>query len=329
MTGFRCAWYRRCPQVYLGTLPRPHSVHRRWLSGVRRGSRRRRSGHCASHRCQCDGGLSCPDKQYAASTRSGRWRALLLAGCLRGPTECTREPSPPMPYLSTRLPDRFHDCAFLSSLCGQGSLFLFGKVKVDGGGFASCCSSLKGFERNIYVLPRKRMLVDGIEIGDEVSFAEVFKEVQQLCRAHKVTKFACKRVERSYAFEDASVPSSTSYLKVVYSAEFPPLPFDASGVTYSKVFGSQTSCLERLLLKRRIMGPCWLHLSDVIPATTQSSWCKCGIAQLLHEHAFRAAIRVIVCVRGLRRCYLFTSLRALRCRDRLLSRFALPHPNPR
>jgi DNA polymerase alpha subunit A len=167
--------------------------------------------------------------------------------------------------------------AYEDPLNAPGSLFLFGKVKVDAGGFTSCCASLKGFERNIYVLPRKRMLIDGLEVGDEVSFAELFKEVQQLCRAHKVTKFACKRVERSYAFEDALVPSSASYLKIVYSAEFPPLPFDASGVTYSKVFGSQTSCLERLLLKRRIMGPCWLHLSDVALATTQSSWCKCEI----------------------------------------------------
>ena len=38
--------------------------------------------------------------------------------------------------------------------------------------------------------------------------------------------------------------------------------------------GTSTSCLERLLLKRKIMGPCWLKLSGVAPNHTQSSWCK-------------------------------------------------------
>jgi DNA polymerase alpha subunit A len=47
-----------------------------------------------------------------------------------------------------------------------------------------------------------------------------------------------------------------------------------SGTYFSKAFGTQTSCLERLLLKRKVMGPGWLKLSGVVPATSASTWAK-------------------------------------------------------
>ena len=121
----------------------------------------------------------------------------------------------------------------------------------------------------------RHALVDGEEAGEPVEFVQVFKEVQHMCRSHKIGRFGCKRVERSYAFEDSSVPTAaTAYLKLVYSADLPALPADSTGKYFSKVFGTQTSSLELLLLKRRIMGPCWLRLANVAPALSSSSWCK-------------------------------------------------------
>ena len=155
-----------------------------------------------------------------------------------------------------------------------GCVYLFGKVKTAAGGWASCCVSVKGLERNVFVLPRKRALVDGEEAGEEVEFPALYKEVQQLCRANKIGRFGCKRVERQYGFEEAGVPASSSYLKLVYSAEHPALPADASGTYFSKIFGAQTSSLELLLLKRRVMGPCWLKLDAPAPALSNTSWCK-------------------------------------------------------
>jgi hypothetical protein len=155
-----------------------------------------------------------------------------------------------------------------------GSVFLFGKVKGATGGFTSCCATLKGVERNVFILPRKRALIDGQESGDEVQFLDVYKEVQALCRLHKITRFGCKRVDRSYCFEDPSVPQHTGYLKLVYSAELPALPSDASGTYFSHAFGTNTSCLESLLLKRKIMGPCWLTLTDVVASSAAATWCR-------------------------------------------------------
>lgn len=168
--------------------------------------------------------------------------------------------------------------AYEDTLNAPGSVYIFGKVKtVDGDGktkYVSACVGLKNLERNVYILPRKRTLVDGQETGDEVAFVQVYKEVQQLCKSHRITKFGCKKVDRHYAFEDPSVPATSSYLKLVYSADLPALPFDVSGTYFSKAFGTQTSCLERLLLKRRVMGPCWLSLTGVVASTSATSWCK-------------------------------------------------------
>lgn len=164
--------------------------------------------------------------------------------------------------------------AFEDATNAPGCVFLFGKVRCADGTFASCCASLNSLERNVYALPRTRALVDGREVGDEVSFVQVFNEVQQLCKRHRIQKFGCKRVDRSYAFEEAEVPHSASYLKLVYSAEYPALPNDASGTYFRRLFGTHTSALELLLRKRKVMGPCWLKLSGAKPASASNSWCK-------------------------------------------------------
>lgn len=43
-------------------------------------------------------------------------------------------------------------------------------------------------------------------------------------------------------------------------AEFPALPSDLKGATFSHIFGTNTSSLEHFLLSRKIRGPCWLDI---------------------------------------------------------------------
>lgn len=40
------------------------------------------------------------------------------------------------------------------------------------------------------------------------------------------------------------------------------LPSDLTGKTFSHVFGTQTGPLEHFLIKRDIMGPCWLQVKN-------------------------------------------------------------------
>jgi DNA polymerase alpha subunit A len=54
------------------------------------------------------------------------------------------------------------------------------------------------------------------------------------------------------------------YIIASYSFHLEPL-FPLEGIekkSFSHVFGVQTSALELFLLKRHIMGPCWLEISQ-------------------------------------------------------------------
>jgi len=49
-------------------------------------------------------------------------------------------------------------------------------------------------------------------------------------------------------------------LQIKYPAGQPALPVGLTGSTFSAVFGANQSMLEALVLKRRLMGPCWLAI---------------------------------------------------------------------
>jgi len=44
----------------------------------------------------------------------------------------------------------------------------------------------------------------------------------------------------------------------------PALPVETSGNTFSHILGTNTSAFETLVLKRKIMGPCWLEIKDAV-----------------------------------------------------------------
>jgi len=44
-------------------------------------------------------------------------------------------------------------------------------------------------------------------------------------------------------------------------SEYPALPRDLSGETFSHVFGANKSSLELFLLEQKIRGPCWLDIT--------------------------------------------------------------------
>jgi len=54
----------------------------------------------------------------------------------------------------------------------------------------------------------------------------------------------------------------------------PVLPSDLSGKTFSRVFGTNTSALELFILKRKLMGPCWLVIKNCRESSPKASWCK-------------------------------------------------------
>jgi DNA polymerase alpha subunit A len=94
--------------------------------------------------------------------------------------------------------------------------------------------------------------------------------------------FKCKEVKRKYAFEHGTVPrEETSYMKIVYSAKHG-LPSasvcNKGGETFEKIFGYSCSPLELFLLKRKILGPCWLKIKNPRLNPEVVSWCRLEVA---------------------------------------------------
>lgn len=155
-----------------------------------------------------------------------------------------------------------------------GIMYLFGKVLVGPKTWASICVVVRGLERCMFVLPREKP--DGS--GERYNGGEVYQELTEVMKAKLPSdrcRFRVKQVKRNYCFEVEGVPrEETNYLKLVYSGELPELDSETCGRTFSKVFGTRTTMLEHFLLKRDLMGPCWLELRGVKRNDMTYSWCK-------------------------------------------------------
>ncbi|KAJ3161309.1 DNA-directed DNA polymerase alpha catalytic subunit pol1 [Geranomyces michiganensis] len=162
----------------------------------------------------------------------------------------------------------------------DGVVYLFGKVQnKENGSYISCCSVVNNIQRNVFVLPREKLLgADGLPTDKEVTMTDVFTEFDELRRKHRVTEFASAKVSRNYAFELPGVPAEAEYLKVVYPFSQPELPTKLAGKSFSRVFGANTSALEMFVLKRKLMGPCWVEIKNAKLIKRNLSWCKVEVA---------------------------------------------------
>ena len=196
--------------------------------------------------------------------------------------------------------EEFVDMYWLDACENSGLIYLFGKVAVlepnpnpkPGSQpvkrFVSCCATVHGNERNLFVLPR--VLPDDSYDKDgkrcRMPMSEVYKEINSILVPDIVPRmqgqsFRVKSVKRRYAFECGSVPRETlDYMKVVYSAKHgvPSVAQRQGGKTYEKIFGAASSCIELFLLKRKLMGPCWIRIKNPKCSTEVTSWCRIEVA---------------------------------------------------
>lgn len=158
----------------------------------------------------------------------------------------------------------------------NGSLCLFGKVKNrQTGSYVSCFVKVDNILRKLYFLPREHRHKHGRDTGDEVGFADVYEEVDQIMSKHKVTMHKIKQCTRKYAFELPGIPKEADYLKLLYPYDKSPLPMDYQGETFSHIFGTNTALFEQFVMWKNIMGPCWLKIEGAdFNAVSNASWCK-------------------------------------------------------
>ncbi|WZY78675.1 hypothetical protein YC2023_025059 [Brassica napus] len=187
----------------------------------------------------------------------------------------------------------------------MGTVYLFGKVKM-GDTYKSCCVVVKNIQRCVYAIPNGSifpshelfMLQQEVKLSPESFRVKKLHEMasklkneisQQLLRLN-VSNYSMALVkqnfsyetlsspyQRSYAFEKPDVPAGEQYvLKINYPFKDPALPQDLKGESFCAVLGSHTSALELFILKRKIMGPSWLKISNFSTSlpSQRVSWCK-------------------------------------------------------
>ena len=85
----------------------------------------------------------------------------------------------------------------------------------------------------------------GEDTGTAVTFEALYAEFNaKYAEPLRIMKFTSRRATRRYAFDQSDVPQESEYLQVMYSAEYPAPPLNASGRTFSRVFGTTTSRLS-------------------------------------------------------------------------------------
>lgn len=157
-----------------------------------------------------------------------------------------------------------------------GTVYMFGKVWVEEAHtHVSCCVTVHNIERCLYFLPREKILSKSATPTDNVTMKDVYTEFNdKYAEKYHIMKFSSRRVEKKYAFEFSDVPRESEYLEVRYSTDHPAPPSNASGKTFSRVFGTTTSSLERLIISCKLKGPCWLHIRNPSLPSHNISWCK-------------------------------------------------------
>lgn len=169
----------------------------------------------------------------------------------------------------------------------DGKIYFIGKLKDKKSGvWISCCVAVENMQRNLFCLPREKRHEQD-EDGDITetdivpTMEDVYSDFELIRKELKIKKWRGKIVKRKYAFGEKDVPrDETQWLKVVYgfngnfcigevvnvliSAPEPPIPPKAESPNIARIFGTSTNAFELLVLKRKIMGPCWLQVKNPV-----------------------------------------------------------------
>ncbi|KAG2067603.1 hypothetical protein BDR04DRAFT_1104760 [Suillus decipiens] len=173
---------------------------------------------------------------------------------------------------------------WLDYLEHNGKLFLTGKIKDKTSlTWVSACFAIEGLQRNLFLLPRPlRIEQEETEEGEYVmqetdvvpSKSDVYEDFDRVRKKLGIKGWKGKWVRRNHAFDEKDVPKEGEWMKVLYSFEEPQVPMNACSPNIARIFGTNTSAFELFVLKRKIMGPCWLVITNAVVENKGISWCK-------------------------------------------------------
>jgi DNA polymerase alpha subunit A len=131
--------------------------------------------------------------------------------------------------------------------------------------FQSISIIIKNIMRSLYIYPKTKDM-----------FA-VYKEFENL-RSTKfsyIKDYVSKTVKKKYCFELPIPHGEHEVIKIKYLADMGTIPANLQGETFEYIFGRNSSLLEKILLSRKIKGPCWLKLKSFDqPTSLRHTFCK-------------------------------------------------------
>lgn len=145
-----------------------------------------------------------------------------------------------------------------------GTVYFFGRVYSDSTRrYVSCCTVIKNIKKTCYLL-----------IGKDCTYEDVQKEFTSIIAPrYKLKNFECRKVEKKYAFSsDSSIPLIADYVQVDYAADQQSLPSNIEGQTFSHIFNTSQTPMEKMILDLKLRGPCWMKLVDPKVVTSQLTW---------------------------------------------------------
>ncbi|WKX92015.1 hypothetical protein Q1695_010220 [Nippostrongylus brasiliensis] len=160
----------------------------------------------------------------------------------------------------------------------SGTVYMFGRVNVGGDKWASCCVTVKNIFRQVFFLPRETKFVRGMNTNEPVKDDDVLEEIKNVIKRHCGTSsFKCRQAKKKF-MNDGTITGehSTDEVKVIevqYESNHPKLPTDLSGETFSAVFNTTATAMERLLVEKSMMGPGWVDISNYVEVTAKLSYC--------------------------------------------------------
>lgn len=172
-----------------------------------------------------------------------------------------------------------------------GKIYLIGKIKTSNSGgkngtptYKSCCVIVNNLDRYMYLVPKgEQTLKELPKAEQQQAWMNMHEEIRKILIPSCITSkrdqevFQTKLVERNYAFEAADMPRGKNlYLKVKYAAKYPSPPTDIcnrGGKTFSRICGAFTRPLENFLIKRKLLGPGWIEITNVRKSNESASFC--------------------------------------------------------
>ncbi|KAF4610852.1 hypothetical protein D9613_006632 [Agrocybe pediades] len=198
-----------------------------------------------------------------------------------GPLSTSNNTSSNPSKVSALEPDGSLRFYWLDYLELDGKLYFIGKFKdKSNDSWASCCVTVENMERNLFVLPREKRVEQDEEGAlhetDVVPSPDDVDDDFDLMRKQlKIKSYRSKFVKRKYAFGEKDISrGETQWMKVVYGYNEPAVPMNAESQNIAQILGTNTSAFELLVLKRKIMGPCWITIKNPQIDHKGVSWCK-------------------------------------------------------